>query len=211
MGSGISENIAMIEGSFFRTFQTSSAAIITRQTRSQSNGYVHVSLGEALRDQGLFEEAGAEYDKAVKFDSTIAGTLRDSGTDAFALGLYNDAVSNLTRSVHLEGDDPYAVLWLYLARARSGNQNAATEPAANAAKLKSPDWPYPVVDLYLGKATPQATLDAPTNPDDRCEAQFYVGEWLLVQGDADAARDRLKQAGDTCKKYFIESQARAGS
>jgi lipoprotein NlpI len=116
-------------------------------------------------------------------------------------------VSNLSRSVHLRPDDPYAVLWLYLARARSGQQQAATELAANAAQLQATDWPAPIVDLYLGKATAQASMDAPDSPDHRCEAQFYVGEWLLLHGDAAAARDRLAQAADICPKNSIERPA----
>jgi tetratricopeptide (TPR) repeat protein len=171
-----------------------------------TNGYLHVSLGEVLREQGRIEEAGAAYDTALRFDPEIAGSLRDSGTNAFTLAQYMDAVSNLSRSVHLRPYDPYAVLWLYLARVRSGQQQAAAELAADAAQLQSTDWPAPVVDLYRGKATPQA-LDAPDNPDGRCELQFYVGEWLLLQGDTAATRDRLAQAVDICPKSSIERPA----
>jgi lipoprotein NlpI len=169
-----------------------------------SIGDLYAGLGEVLRDQGRAEEAATAYDTALRLDPVIAGSLRMAGTDAFTNAEHKDAVSNLARSVHLRPDDPYAVLWLYLARVRSGHQHAATELAANAAELRASDWPYPVVDLYLGKATAEATLNAPDNPDHRCEAQFYVGEWLLLQNDADAARDRLKQAVDTCPKGFIE-------
>jgi lipoprotein NlpI len=169
-----------------------------------ANADAHAGLGEALRDKGRMEDARAAYDLARELEPEIAAGYRNGGTQAFSEALYRDAVSNLARSVHLRPGDPYTVLWLYLARARLGNQDAATELAANAAKLQSPDWPYPVVDLFLGKATPQATLDAPTNSDDRCEAQFYVGEWLALQGDADAAHGRFKQAVDTCKNSFIE-------
>jgi tetratricopeptide (TPR) repeat protein len=172
---------------------------------SKSN--LHINLGEVLRDQGRLEQAGAAYDTALRLDPEIAGSLRDSGTETFTLAQYRDAVSNFSRSVHLRPDDPYAVLWLYLARARSGQQQAATELAANAAQLQATDWPAPIVDLYLGKAIAQASMDAPDNPDHRCEAQFYVGEWLLLQGDTVAARDRIAQAADICPTSSIERPA----
>jgi lipoprotein NlpI len=97
------------------------------------------------------------------------------------------------------------VLWRYLARARSGSPTAAAELEIDAERaLKQPDWPFPVVELFLGHRTPEATLEASTNSGNRCEAQFYVGEWLLLQGDRPAAMAALKMAAETCSKTFYE-------
>jgi lipoprotein NlpI len=95
------------------------------------------------------------------------------------------------------------VLGLYLARTRSGAHDAAAELETNAQKLKKSDWPYPVVELFLGRQKPKSTLAAPTEPDDRCDAQFYVGEWHLLHGDRPDALDLLKKAVATCRKYDI--------
>ena len=59
--------------------------------------------------------------------------------------------------------------------------------------------------MYLGQRTPEATLAAPTKPDDRCEAQFYVGEWQLLQADRPAAIESLRTAANTCPKDFVEA------
>ena len=57
-------------------------------------------------------------------------------------------------------------------------RNVRQAPAAKAAaKLKPDDWPYPIVDLYLGRKSLQAVEAAATKPEQRCEAQFYIGEW----------------------------------
>jgi lipoprotein NlpI len=96
-------------------------------------------------------------------------------------------------------------LWLYLARTRAGDQSAATELAANAQRLKPADWPYAVVELYLGHSTPEATLAAPGKPDERCEAQFYIGAWQLMRADRPAAIESLKTAVSTCPKDFVEA------
>jgi rhomboid protease GluP len=61
-----------------------------------------------------------------------------------------------------------------------------------------------VVDLFLGRRTVDATLSAASNPPERCEAQFYGGEWKLLQGDRAAAVTALKAAVETCPKTFIE-------
>jgi rhomboid protease GluP len=47
-------------------------------------------------------------------------------------------------------------------------------------------------------------LAAAANPSERCEAQFYGGEWQLLQGDGAAAATALTAALDNCPKSFIE-------
>ena len=53
------------------------------------------------------------------------------------------------------------------ARSRAG-EAAASELEANASRLKTKEWPHAVIELYVGKSTPQVTLDAVTEPQDRC-------------------------------------------
>jgi hypothetical protein len=60
-----------------------------------------------------------------------------------------------------------------------------------------------VVELFLGQRTAEATLAAPATPDDRCEAQFYIGEWQLLRADRPAAIESLKSAVRTCPKDFV--------
>jgi len=57
--------------------------------------------------------------------------------------------------------------------------------------------------LYLGRRSGGATLAAATKADERCEANFYIGEWQLKQDEA-AAVQSLKAAADTCPKTFVE-------
>ena len=84
-----------------------------------------------------------------------------------------------------------------------GEQGEA-ELEANTGRLKSKEWPYAVVELYVGKRSPSATLDAAIKPDDRCEAQFYIGEWHVLKGNVDEAQTALKAAVETCPRTFIE-------
>jgi len=41
-------------------------------------------------------------------------------------------------------------------------------------------------------------------PEERCEAQFSVGEWRLLQGDCAAARQRFEEAVGIRPKSFTE-------
>ena len=66
----------------------------------------------------------------------------------------------MSRANELE-DDAYSVIWRYLARERGG-ENGTAELKANAARLKREEWPYPIIELYLGGRSPAAALSAST-------------------------------------------------
>ncbi len=95
------------------------------------------------------------------------------------------------------------MLWLFLAQARAG-KNSAAELTADAARLKSKDWPYAVIDFYLGHRSLDEMRAAAGKPDDKCEAAFYAGEWLLLHGKKVEARPELQVASETCPKTFVE-------
>jgi hypothetical protein len=63
-----------------------------------------------------------------------------------------------------------------------------------------------VLDLFLGGRTVAATLAAASDAPQRCEAQFYAGEWQLLRGERAGAVAALKAAAETCPKSFIESK-----
>jgi lipoprotein NlpI len=164
----------------------------------------HSSLGNVLSDQGKTDEAIAEYRKAIELDPRDATSHISLGNTLSGQGKTEEAMTEYNAAIRLDPKNAYPVLWLYLARARSGPQIAAAELETNAKKLKQPGWPYPVVELFLGRRTPEATVAAATKPDDRCEAQFYIGEWRLLRGNRPAAIVALKAAAETCPKTFIE-------
>ena len=91
----------------------------------------------------------------------------------------------------------------YLALAHLG-QDGASELSANAARLKNKDWPYPVIDFYLGRRSFDDIRAAVRKPDEKCEAAFYAGEWQLLRGDKAQAKASLQIAADTCSKTFVE-------
>jgi rhomboid protease GluP len=42
------------------------------------------------------------------------------------------------------------------------------------------------------------------NDDERCEANFYIGEWHLISGVESKAIDFLRYAAENCPSQFIE-------
>jgi tetratricopeptide (TPR) repeat protein len=161
--------------------------------------------GNAYSDKGDIDRALADYSKAVELQPNNVTFIKNVGYARFYKGDFKDAAAALLRAIELK-DDIYPMLFRFLARSRSG-ENAASELEANAARLKTKGWPYAVIDLYLGRRQPDATLAAAVKPDDRCEAYFYVGQWHVLKDNKADAEAALKTALDTCPKTFIEYAA----
>jgi rhomboid protease GluP len=78
----------------------------------------------------------------------------------------------------------------------------------HADQLDLDKWPGPVVRLYLGKATQQDVEEpASANAGDKCESDFYIGEWELGLNDHSKALSLLHAAADKCPQNFIEREA----
>jgi lipoprotein NlpI len=70
---------------------------------------------------------------------------------------------------------------------------------ANGASQLERKWPYPIVDFYLGKISRQQ-LELEANDDKKCELVFYTGEWELLKGDKEKAKQLLQKAANTCQR-----------
>ncbi len=162
--------------------------------------------GNAYRRQGNFDSAIRDYSKAFRHDPSDSGARSNRGFLNYMMGHYSPAASDLAYYVEKDPNYAYAVLWLYLAQARSGNADAPEVLKSNAAKLDESAWPYAVVKLFLDDQTPEETLAAAENDNQRCEAQFYIGQRLLLQGDRAGAIESLQAAAATppCPEDFLE-------
>lgn len=158
--------------------------------------------GIAYERKGDSVRAIADYTKAAERDATDARFM-DLGLARLNSGDFKGASSDLLRSIELK-DNIYAMLFRYLAKARAG-ESAEADLEANATRLKTKEWPYAVIELYLGKRSADATSDLADKPDQKCEAHYYVGEWHVLKGNKADAEAALKTAIDTCPKDFIES------
>jgi lipoprotein NlpI len=98
------------------------------------------------------------------------------------------------------------MLFLFLARSKAG-EDAGAELEAKAARLNKEKWPYPVIELFLGKTSPDSVVTASSNDAERCQANFYVGEWYLLNGQHADGAAALHKAAETCPKTRIEYDA----
>jgi len=187
-----------IRGDYDRAIQDHGQAI----TLDPKNVDAYRNRGNTYVLKGDYDRALHDYDQAIVLDPANGRTYRQRGLASFDQGEFKAGATALMRANELEVDASNMIL-RYLARERVGEDGAA-ELEANAARLKSNDWPRPVIELYLGKISPEEFLSAAGKPEERCEAQFYVGEWSLLRGDRAAAATALRTVADTCPKLFFD-------
>jgi hypothetical protein len=111
----------------------------------------------------------------------------------------------------LDSEDAYEVLWLHLAHARLG-QNDQQQFEHNSAPHLSRDWPAPILAFFLGKISLEdvfaeaKTGDQDTQNDNICDANFYAGEWYLLNNMKDKAQAAFQTAHGICKSDQITAE-----
>jgi tetratricopeptide (TPR) repeat protein len=184
-------------------------------------------VGDVLFGQGHPDEAVKSYelglaiaDRLAKADSSNGDLRGDLARDLRGLGvakLYTnqpaEAANNFVVAVNLEASDAYGAIWLHIARARGGQEDAA-ELAANAAALSRSNWPWPVVALFLHETSPEAvraSASAEGSQSEKegyaCEADFYLAIFDLEKSQPADARPLLESAVRRCPPNFIEAGA----
>ena len=154
------------------------------------------------RDKGDLDHAIADYTEAIRLNPKESRLYQHRGYLYFYMGDFAATAADLLRANDL-ADNAYAMLWRYLARGRL-KQDGAPELGVNAARLKNKDWPYAVIDIYLGRRSLAEMRAAAEKPGDKCEAEFFIGEWHLLRGNNADGRAALQVAADTCPKTFDE-------
>jgi lipoprotein NlpI len=165
--------------------------------------------GLVFAKKGLYDRAVTEYGAALELKPDFAFAYTNLGRSYFFQGNFSKAAASFENRLKIKPRHVYPMLWLYLARARMG-ENPKAQLAGYLANSKKGHWIYQAALLYLGKATPQHVLAAARkgNPHKRrereAEAYFYIGQYLLVSGDEKAAAGYFQNVIDTGITRFYE-------
>lgn len=158
--------------------------------------------GILYMDKGEYDHAITDFTEAIGLDPQFAMALRMRGYTYFFKGNFSAAAEDMRRANEI-AVHPYVMLWRSIARARVG-EDGVTELAANADQLKSKDWPYAVIDMWLGRRTLDKMRDAASTPEQKCEAAYYSAEWYLVHDQRTQAQAGLQEATGLCSKTSVE-------
>jgi tetratricopeptide (TPR) repeat protein len=185
---------------------------------------IQAGLGAALAALGDRESGQAQLDRLDEAIAAYRAALNDANGAAIPIQR-DEVLKNIAQLeetlgfAHFHRGDfaaaaqnfrnagnatPYRVLWLHIASARIGGQDANSNLQDQSAGLNPAEWPVPVIELFLGRRTPPQTMAAARKPDELCEAQFYVGQWHLLRNERAASIDALRKAVKICPKDFNE-------
>jgi lipoprotein NlpI len=195
-------------------------ALIGREP--DGNAAAYKRLGADLYLSGDFVNAVAAHDNAIRIDKSYLADMIDRGYARFALADFNGAADDFARALALPRDRGYTMMWLYLSREQQsridlrdnydqqrdgGHSGPAKELLNNASMLRKSNgqgWPVPIIEVFLGSRSDKDVLDSAKDADQRCEAYFYIGEWLLLRGKREDAIKSLQEAVQFCRFDFVE-------
>jgi lipoprotein NlpI len=195
--------IAAQRGEYDEAIRLFSAALASGDLSPGNTIIAHHNRGNTYQDKGDYARAIAEYNVAIRLNPAYSEAYFSRGRARFSLGDYASAVTDFATSVKLDPTDPYAVIWLHLAHHKAGS-STSDELSRNSARFDLARWPGSVLNLYLGKVTPQQTRaqsasgDARTQRDQTCEASFYIGEYELLRMNRGAAKSLFEEAARNC-------------
>jgi lipoprotein NlpI/predicted Ser/Thr protein kinase len=182
------------------------------------------NVGEGYRRRGSvyshlrdYTPAIADFTRSLELQPNTGNDHHHRGLCYYDSGSWVNARADLWKAVELGSwNTDYAALYVYLARARLGEDSAAArELKEYAAKSPREDaagkW-FLSIAFYLCGDSSQSELMAaveqpgtkPTIEEKRCEACFYIGTKLLVRRNREAAADFLQKCVDTGISRFME-------
>jgi lipoprotein NlpI len=156
------------------------------------------------------ERVIAHYSDTIMLDANDDDAYFRRGVANLYAGSPSKALADISRASELDPAYPYYELWLHMIEKRSNRPSRLAQALAHIDMKK---WPAPIIQLFLGQATPQAVLaaaaasDAQTQRGQVCEANFYIGQVALQQGAIQEATRRFRLAAADCPRDFVERPA----
>ena len=170
------------------------------------------SRAQAYTYRGIAKAATGDYDGAREDLNSAIALQSDYAPEAYAYRGYfemvrgesDKAAADLAKSASLK-IWPYNALWLSLVREKAhvpDTDNLSLK--AHAARLDLTQWPGPVVRYLMGDGNPQSVNAAAQQGDPArvvervCDADFYVAEHDLANGNMVDAKPLLQRAAEKC-------------
>lgn len=122
------------------------------------------------------------------------------------------AVTDFNDFHHKQSDDPYRLLWLYLAESEIDPALAKENLNKRAKLVEERTWAKQVIYLYLGEISQEKFIKELTKnvqsskelTDRLCEAYFYLGKYNQLNGYHGAAANFFKLSLSTNVYEFVE-------
>jgi lipoprotein NlpI len=169
-------------------------------------------LGIHFTQLQQFNQAYDAFDSAIELAPDHEYAFLNRGIALYYGGRPNLASDDFEVFRHYQQNDPYSVLWQYLADLEIDQLKAKQNLALYAQLIDESVWAKNVVKLYLGEMNQANFIDllaVNVNSNEAlterlCEAYFYLGKYSQMQGDVNAAINFFKLALSTNVYEFVE-------
>jgi len=182
-------------------------AAIKRDPRLASAYFNRANTYAAKGEAG---RAIADYTAALRYDRRNVNAYIARGALHLAGGAATRARADMALAARLERRNAYAVLWQDIAERRAKQKGVLTRGPKG---LDMKAWPAPVIRLFAGEIKQDAVLSAAEDANPgvtqarTCEANFYGGQYALIEGRRDEAVKLFEAAAKDCPHGFLEGIA----
>lgn len=169
-------------------------------------------VGVYLTEQQSFDEAYDAFDSALELMPDYDYAYLNRGIALYYGGRTKLAVKDLAEFYRHKPEDPYRVLWLYLAESKLDPKMAFQELQRRYNQRHSEEWGWHIVAVFAGQqginqflqTVEQASRDNRELAERLCEAYFYFAKLAQLQGDDDKAVNYFKLSLASNVYDFIE-------
>jgi lipoprotein NlpI len=170
----------------------------------------HFNRANAYAAKAEVDRAIADYTAAIKYDRRNVNAYIARGALYLASGTAAKARADMGAAARLERKNAYAILWQDIVERRA-KQKGVLARGTKVLDMKA--WPAPVIRLFAGEIKQDAVMSAADNADPTlkqahtCEANFYGGQYALIEGQRDDAVKLFETAAKDCPHGFLEGIA----
>ena len=169
-------------------------------------------LGIHLTQLKEFSQAYDKFDSVLELSPEHEYAHLNRGIALYYGDRPELATQDFTNFHYKQSDDPYRLLWLYLAEHEVDSVLAKKNLAERAELVDELTWAKQIIYLFLGdisqeKFVSQLTVDIKSNKEltDRlCEAYFYLGKYSQNHQNFGAAANFFKLSLSTNVYEFVE-------
>ena len=172
---------------------------------------IHHARAIELSVKGDYARALADLDKALQLDPRAEGVHFARGRTLFYMSEFARAAGDLETAFNAQ-PNVYTALWLFLARKRSGDNDADDLLERDTRRIRA-GWPAPLIALYMGRTDVNSVLVGATTTDParrrvmRCEADFYIAQSNIIRGERARAQALLLGMQRDCPRNLLEYEA----
>ncbi|MEM5546905.1 lipoprotein NlpI [Pseudoalteromonas fuliginea] len=172
--------------------------------------YNFLGIQHTLMQQ--YEKAYEFFDSALELDEDHEYAYLNRGIALYYGDRSGIAKTDFSAFLARSPNDPYRVLWVYLADAKVNKDQALVELKTNATALDDSQWAFQLISLFAGDMSEHAFLSGISEgvkseqeyAQRLCEAYFYLAKLHQAAGDKYLAADYFRLALATNVHEFIE-------